>query len=244
MRSFFEAFEAEKLAELPGGFPLKQPYTMPARVRRTVGAPVNQGTIPAMKATGTAGGKKPKGMGMVTTKQATLPMGKAIPPMKSLMGGFKVKPRMTIAKPPKGGMVRLGSYPTLEQAEEAIDPAGSVGRRLVSKEASEDRIRKVGQLLKKLESTDDLTVKVAALMHLAELRKEARFATLLRAGLGAARHGAGSLARSKLFWGGAGLAGAAYGVSRLAKGMTGSVERSQKKREKKLPSAIENPWAK
>lgn len=122
MRLFFEAFEKEKLAQgLPGGFNLNQPYTMPARARRATGTPVGQSTVPSMKMTGTVG-KKPKGMGIATTKQSNSAMGKAIPPMKGLQGGFKVKPNMAIVKKPPAGTIRLGSaYPTLEQARAAID---------------------------------------------------------------------------------------------------------------------------
>jgi len=231
-RVFKEEMEAKLAEELPGGFPLNQPYTMPARVKRTTGA---QSTVPAMKSTGTVG-KKSKGMGTVKTKLAKPDIAKPVPPMRRLLaGGLNVKPRMQIAKPPKGGMVRYGSYPTPEQAEEAIFPGRSVTRRLLTKEGQKQRLRDTMSALKDLEATSDEGEKVAALIRLAGLRKEAFLGAALRAGAGVA----GRLAKSKLLWGGAGLTGAGIGVQKLISGAKGAVQGSQQRRKKKLPTELQ-----
>jgi hypothetical protein len=191
-----------------------------------------------MRSTGTAVAK-PKGMGMVTSKLAKPDIVKDVPLQERLLEGTTpVRPRMQISKKPEAQMVRYGSGPTLEEAERLVDPSGYMARRLLTKEGSQHRLAQTLHLVDVLERTEDPEVKTAALMRLAELKKEAVLGAALR--MGAA--GLGTLARSKLFWGGAGVVGGGLALGKMFKGITGKVEDIRSKRDQKIPGGMATPW--
>lgn len=180
--------------ELPGGFPLNQPYGMPSRTAKTLGIrnPANGGTPGMPGGMGTAKGSgvgTPKNVApsSVTAKFAADPALTAVPQMKTLFGGGQpVKPKMEIVQKPKEPqMVRFGSaFPSIEEAQAALIPESqrTLGR-LLTKQGSVVRLTRVFELLGEIESTQDLNIKLAAVLRLAELKKEALLAQALRRAL-------------------------------------------------------------
>ena len=177
----------------PGAFPLNQPYGMPARTMKTLGirSPVQGGTpgMPGTVATakGSGGGTALNvAKSSVTAKLAAGDL-EAVPKMKTLFGGGQpVRPKMEIVrKPTEPQMIRMASaYPSIEDIQEALMPESqrTLGR-LLTKQGSQLRLTRVFELLGELEGSSDLHVKVAALLRLAEVKKEALLAQALRRAL-------------------------------------------------------------
>jgi len=167
-------------------------------------------------------------------KMAAGPMAD-LPSMKPLLGGGgTVKPGMEIVKKPKVPMVRYASeYPSIEDCRSALGLDVRDGLlRVMTKEGQKARLLEVIETVRQLETTKDLSEKLACVVRLAELKKEAWAGALLR--------GVGRVAKSPLFWGGAGAIGAGLGVKKLMSSAAGTVNNAQSQRAKAVNIA-ENP---
>ena len=232
--------------ETPGAFPLNEPYGMPARVRRQLGITAGKqkglpgmvGTVNNGLTTSTVSGV-PRGMGNkpsvmdVNKTGGVLPTPEA-PKMKPFEGMKAVKPGMKITKSPMADPIKLAEMPTFDDCLGALGVTPRlVVDDLASKEASARRLHEVIALVDVLDKSADQDEKLAAVIRLAELKKEA----FLGAALRAAAPLVGRLGRSKLFWGAAGTAAAGYGIGKVMKGTVDSVTNSEAMKNKnKIPN--------
>jgi hypothetical protein len=174
------------VANLPGAFTKNEPYGMPQRVSRALGvtpppkqtiSPM-QGTVGPGKGTSTITGQLAPGMG----KAGQDPMGAG--KQKNLFGGVPpLNPKTRIPQQPKETMsIRYASAPSVEDALKALDGDDLVDpvSRLVTKEAGVARILETINLLDVLNGHAELAEKTAALMRLAEVKKESEIASMLR----------------------------------------------------------------
>lgn len=165
---------------------------------------------------------------------------------KNLLGGGPaVGPRMrTVAKPMKPMTIRTASaYPSGEEALDALlNP--DIDGALLTKEGQHQRMIHALDVLRQLESTSDPEEKLACIVELAGIRKEAFLGALAR-GAGAlfsrAAPAVGGMLRSRKFWTGAGIAGGGYGAYKLIKGMGGRVEQAERTRKQKLETPLPRP---
>jgi hypothetical protein len=196
------------------------------------GLPGNMGTVGTGNATvgpGAASMVVPGKMKMAAGPMADLPS------MKPLLGGGEtVKPGMEIVKKPKVPMIRYASeYPSVQDCRSALGLDVRDGMaRVMTKEGQKARLMEIIATVRQLETSKDLSEKLACVVRLAELKKEAWAGALLR--------GVGRVAKSPLFWGGAGLLGAGLGVKKMMNAASGTVNNSQSQRAQAVNIA-ENP---
>jgi len=227
--------------EMPGGFALSAPYLMPGRVARTVGKTPPPFSAPTVGTTkGTIAGV-PKGMGSIKPtigdSSVSVKQGMETPQakMKNFFGGGQVvKPRMRIKTKPRDPMtVRYASAgPTIEEAEAALLGTPDVQSAFLSKEGSFSRILQTADTLAILRESTDPMDKLAALLELAELRKEAAIGSFLR-GLAGAAGGIGRTIGLRRGLMGAGIAAGGYGAHRIISGAGKKIEEASKMREKR-----------
>ena len=174
------------MANLPGAFSKTDAYGMPSRVSKALGvtpppkqtiSPM-QGTVGPGKGTSTITGQLAPGMGKIGQEPAS------VVKQRNLFGGVPpLNPKTRIPQAPKETMsIRYASAPSVEDALRALDGDDLVNpvSRLVTKEAGVARILETIDLLDVLGGKAELVEKTAALMRLAEVKKESEIASMLR----------------------------------------------------------------
>lgn len=173
------------MANLPGAFSKTDAYGMPSRVSKALGvtpppkqtiSPM-QGTVGPGKGTSTVTGQLAPGMGKAGQDPASV--GK----QRNLFGGVPpLNPKTRIREPNETMSIRYASAPSVEDALRALDGDDLVNpvSRLVTKEASAARILETIDLLDVLGGKAEPVEKTAALMRLAEVKKESEIAAMLR----------------------------------------------------------------
>ena len=173
---------------MPGAFSQAQPYGMIPRVMRALGianppsralSPM-MGTIGPGKGTSTIAQPVSKGMGKVGQLDPA-----SINRQKNLFGGVPpLNPKTRIPQEPKQPMsVRYASaFPSVEDAISALrgDDLVNPIRQFVSKQARAGRIVEAIDLLDVVRDDPDHAEKTAALVRLAEIKKDAEFSAFLR----------------------------------------------------------------